>query len=118
MAETRLQFKFRPADLPRHTSDEILAFAKQALQRSVPQIAGLWASEAERLCPVRTGRMKGNIRFSTTGGTKIKHNYVFYEIFVRARQGQNDFLLTAFLNIRKSALQVIRNNFYIITTSR
>lgn len=101
----------RLVDITQHTQDFLKDSLEKALRRSIPGIAKLWQDEARRLAPNRTGRLRDNLNMVSFGGTKITHTYIFYELFVRISQGNKDFLLLAFNNIRRQAINLIRLNF-------
>ena len=114
MPETALTYRFRPPNLAGHTSVQVLEFANLALRRSIPAITKLWQDEAQKLAPFKTGKLKNNLRFNSFGGTKIRLNFIYYTLFVRRKQGDNDFLVKAITNTRQAAIQIIQLNFRFI----
>ena len=100
-------------DITQHTREFLKEALETALRRSAPLIAKLWQDESRRIAPRRSGRLINNLNMVSFGGTQIRHNYIFYELFVRIDQGNRDFLLMAFNNIRKQAINIIRVNFRI-----
>lgn len=114
--ETALTYRFSPTNIAGRTQVQIAELANLALRRSIPAITALWETEAKLLAPVgKTGKLKANLRFTSFGGTQIKLNFIYYTLFVRRRQGENDFLIKAILNTRERAIQIIRLNFRAIT---
>ena len=87
-----------------------------ALNRSLPKITRLWADESRRLAPVRTGRLKRLLRFKVLPvlEPKIQLRFIFYLPPVLARQGNQNFILKAFENVRGQIEDTIALNFRLL----